>query len=157
MNQEISLSARVLIGSAILGSFFSQDSKEVATAATAILTDQGKPDVMAAIFRMRTGSMPKPEDNYMEDKETLLEYATLKLQVRAFVTQVFDAAQEINREKKRAQFAELRQQLSFTNKPHPCGSVSELATKLGCSKNEVRRLKTEGLLDERLRSMGITP
>lgn len=35
-----------------------------------------------------------------------------------------------------------------TNKPHPQGTVAELATRFGVSKSEIRRMKSDGTLDQ---------
>lgn len=154
MNAEPSIAGRVLIGYAILGSFLSGTSQEIATAATSILTDIGKPDVMAAIYKTKTGKMPP--SNYMEDPDTIAEYTSLKEQVRLLIQQVFDDAKQIDQQKRSEALQQLKIRLSHSNDKHPCGSVAELAQKLGCSKNDVRRYKADGTLDKRLAEAGVT-
>lgn len=93
------------------------------------------------------------KDEELETPEVSAYVQRTKQMVRNMIQEIFDReAENFKQQQKRAMEA-LKIKLSKSNKPHAQGTVAELATMLGVSKSEVRRMKTEGTLDEALNKL----
>jgi hypothetical protein len=71
--------------------------------------------------------------------------------VKFKMKKVVEAAVEEIEEEKLTTVQQLNQQ---RNQPHAAGTISEIATKLGLSKGEVRKMKREGTLEDALAKAG---
>lgn len=79
----------------------------------------------------------------------------IKSMVRNIIEDLFIKDDEDFKSKQKQQLEATKKKLLDSNKPHTQGTVAELATKLGVSKSEVRRMKTEGTLDAALNKLEI--
>jgi hypothetical protein len=147
--------SKALAGLALFGQVLSGSSKEAAAASVAILKETHKDWLMAAFYTQTHGKVPPPEVDYMNDPQTVWMYGLAVNQVRSFIQGVLDEAATISWRKKQEDLRLLQERPRHSNDKHPAGSVAEIAAKLGCSKNEVRRWKADGVLDQKLRDAGV--
>jgi hypothetical protein len=135
--------SKAMTGLSILGQSFSVDADSAAlekhlSLITFIL--MGEYDLVlkcGLYFSLLKKTAENEED--LEIPEVLVALERLKNMHRETIAAVFEMEQD-----KVTLIAKLKE----TNKPHEMGTVSEIATKYGISKSEVRRRKAEGTLHE---------
>lgn len=114
-----------------------------------ILTGHYDLPIKAAAYYRIVGKVYETEEELNRpDVITFLD--GLKAMVRNTIEFIFTDADEQLKNESKESFDNLRKKLCESNKPHVQGTVAELAQKLGVSKSEVRRMKTEGTLEKAL-------
>lgn len=139
------LASKVLSGMSVMGSIMSPAESEDAFAAkiqtmTNILTGLHDEILLCALVSSFTKNVPSSLDEVNSNPEALAGLGRLKDMIRRDIQMIMDkgAAEDKNN---------LLMKMKETNKPHPMGTVNEIAAKLNISKSEVRRLKANGSLD----------
>lgn len=108
--------------------------------------------IKAIGLHQMTGKIFEKEEE-LETPEVLKYVERTKQMVRNMIEGMFQQEAQDFKQQQKQQLEALKIKLSESNKPHSQGTVAELATKLGVSKSEVRRMKTEGTLDEALNKL----
>jgi hypothetical protein len=142
--------SKVMVGLAALGTAFDHKAPEFAKTIGQILGGMFKEEIKAACFHSSTGMYPAVQSD-LEGERVTQEYERILRLLRGFVEQaVSQAVSSIHLrqvEREALAFQALRNQLAASSKPHPQGTVNEIAAKFGISKSEVRRRKQDGTLD----------
>ncbi len=89
--------------------------------------------------------LPDPKEEEDLNNTVVLEHLEkIKAHIRHSIQVMFnEEAEQVKKDK----YQTFRKQMVENTKPHAEGTIAEIATKYGISKSEVRRLKTEGILD----------
>jgi DNA invertase Pin-like site-specific DNA recombinase len=144
----MSLASTVMHGMSIVGSLFMPakneeelgDKIQLMTNTLVGLYDEA---ILCAMFSNITKELPSE-----------IAQATANIHAQASLTRLKDLIRNDIQKVMEQGAAEDRQNLVLklkeTNKPHPMGTVNEIAAKLNISKSEVRRLKANGTLDSML-------
>lgn len=111
---------------------------------------------MMTFYRETVGYAKSEED--LKNSVVVEKVENIKRVFRSLIQGAIDAEerQEKNQKDREAEakakidFENLAARLRQSNKPHPMGTVDELAKKFGVSKSEVRRRKSDGTLGELL-------
>jgi hypothetical protein len=117
---------------------------EVQTMAMILAGNHDK-EIKAAFAILETGSA-HPTEEQMDLPIVLEKLHFLKARCRHWIQGVFDAAAQQEEKEKQQQHKAILADVQSHNKPHPLGTVDELAKKFGVSKSEIRRRKAEGTL-----------
>lgn len=148
---ELSFIEKAMIGFSTLGQAVGDDAA-AGNALVMVLTDQMKEYICAGLFYRAHERRPNEGEDYMKDERALAEYERMKDFMRLRIQRIIDSAaqEEIRREAsaRRQQFNTLQVKLRTSNKPHPMGTVDELAKRFNVSKSEIRRRKAAGTLNE---------
>lgn len=145
----MNLSSKTLEGLSILGQVMGNDLSVEQRAAllAAILTGRHDDALMCAAYSHREKVVPLSMEQVNGHTMARLSIERLKNLILDGMTSAIEAEAKNYRK-------ELLDELKASQRPHAAGTVSELATKLGVSKSEVRRMKTEGTLEEALSKLG---
>lgn len=109
--------------------------------------------IKAIGLHQMTGKIFEKEEE-LETPEVLKYVERTKQMVRNTIQGMFEQEAEHFKQQQKRSLEALKIKLSESNKPHAQGTVAKLATMLGVSKSEVRRMKTEGTLDKALQERG---
>lgn len=128
-----------MVGLAMVGNSigFTESSMR---AKASIVTNQSD-FVLKCAFYWQTKQTAAKTLEDLETPEVLQMLNRMKAMCRSDINALFEAADRQDK-------ADLVAKLKETNKPHEMGTVSEIATKYGISKSEVRRRKADGTLHE---------
>lgn len=91
-----------------------------------------------------------PEIVAMDHPRVAQGVEKIKSHIRDMVQGLFKEAARQEAVERDAKINQVLTELRNSNQPHPMGTVSQLAEKLGVSKSEIRRRRTEGTLGELL-------
>ena len=114
-----------------------------------LLTGEYDRYIKAVGLHQLTGNIFE-KDEELEVPEVLNYVERIKQMVRNMIQNMFVQEAEDFKQQQKHELGALKKKLSESNKPHSQGTVAELATKLGVSKSEVRRMKTDGTLEKAL-------
>lgn len=126
---------KIIVGYDIVGKAFNGDADSIVI----ILLGTHDFEIALAFAQTYAKVTGQPADPLSHEVVTAL--ANLK---HTFRKMLFE---ELEQEKKK-NHEELVRQLRNSNKPHPLGTVSQIAEKFNISKSEVRRRKADGTLGE---------
>lgn len=84
----------------------------------------------------------------LESEEVVAPLERMKDMIRNAFQMVFAQADAAEKDQRKKKHEQLLAELKNSNKPHPMGTVSELAARFGVSKSEIRRRKTDNTLAE---------
>lgn len=155
---EYTYPGKVLTGTVVLGTvgkcLIGMDTSEDAVQTVAfVITGSWDTELKAALFFKVYNKQPQTPE-HLEDDKVLLMLGRLKARIRGWMDSVFSEASRqdaVDRAKKHEQsLIDTLADLQTRSRQHPEGTVAELATKLGVYKSEVRRLKANGQLEQRL-------
>lgn len=93
------------------------------------------------------------DEEYKTDVLTVDKLNNFKSQIRMSIQLIIDREGLRHQEKIALSQQLVRHELRKSNMPHELGTVSEIATKYGISKSEVRRRKADGTLEEFLNNL----
>jgi hypothetical protein len=154
--QEDTPFSTVFRGMYILGAGARIDSVDAAALSTQILLGNHDRDLKHFLYWRDSKKLPEKESD-VETTEVLAKLANIKSYIRHQVQALFDEAEaDLVRERKR-NFDQLISDIKDSSKPHPLGTVAQLATRFNLSKSEVRRMRTAGTLDQFLNEKLGTP
>lgn len=141
----MSLANKVLTGMSIIGGIMmpaqseEEFTKKIQTMSNVLL---GLYDdlILCAMFSSITKNVPADIEEVKANTPSMDALTRLKDMIRRDIQTIMEqgAAEDKNN---------LLMKMKETNKPHPMGTVNEIAAKLNISKSEVRRLKSNGSLD----------
>ena len=130
---------KAFVGLAIIGDSIGFTESSMRAKASIVMNQSDLELKCALYWQTKKTAAETLED--LETPEVLQMLNRLKAMCRSDIHALFEAA---DKEVK----ADLVAKLKETNKPHEMGTVSEIATKHGISKSEVRRRKADGTLHE---------
>lgn len=131
---------KVMVGLAMVGESMNGFTESSMRAKVSVVTDQSDLE-LKCVFYWQTKKIEAETLEDLETPEVLQMLNRLKAMCRSDIKAIYEAADRQDK-------ADLVAKLKETNKPHEMGTVSEIATKYGISKSEVRRRKADGTLHE---------
>lgn len=144
--EKLSPSTLVFRGGYILGNAAVIDSKQAAEIATFILLGHYDRELSYFLNWRKTGQYGTSEveviKNAAEELERVKGY--IRFQINGIIRDA-EHADQVNRERA---FKSMIADMKDSSKPHPLGTVAQLATRFNISKSEVRRMRTAGTLDQ---------
>lgn len=96
-----------------------------------------------------------PDEQYVVEDHLQRMKDYLRLLVQRAINDEIKAEKDVERFRKGQRHKELIEQMKAATQPHPMGTVAELAQKLGVSKSEIRRRKTDNTLGELIMEKGL--
>jgi len=149
-----SFTEKIFIGLGVIGDMIGDNPTRVGNALVQITTDRFKNEILAGCFHRVHGRYPIGDEDYTQDANALVQYENIKQFAQNAIRGIFNAAHRQDMLDRQKELTDLRARLKDTNKPHPAGTVAELATQLGVSKSEIRRRKADGTLQELIDQQG---
>lgn len=148
----MSLASKVMQGMGIVGSLMMPARNEdefTAKIQTMTNTLVGLYDeaILCAMYANINKGVPGDMAEVMANPQAQASLTRLKDMIRSEIQQVMTLGAEEDRKN-------LLLKMKDTNKPHPMGTVKEIAAKLNISVSEVRRMKSNGTLDSMLAVTG---
>lgn len=141
----MSLVSKVMSGMGIIGSIMTPAATEAEFENKVQLMSHtlgGLHDelILCALFANITKNVPTDLDEVKANGDAAYGLERLKDMIRSDFKKIIEKgiAEDKNN---------LLMKMKDTNKPHPMGTINEIAAKLNISKSEVRRLKSNGTLD----------
>ena len=142
----------ILTGMSIIGSIMSSTNVSAGFHAVKLLAGEYDRSIKAIGLYQMTGKIFE-KDEELETPEILEYLERAKQMIRIMIQGMFQQEAKDFKQQQKHQLETLKIKLLESNKPHSQGTVAELATKLGVSKSEVRRMKADGSLTEILNKL----
>lgn len=139
--------SNVMLGMNILGSCAVIDDKQSAEIATFVLTGKFDKELLHLAY-WRENAKAAENDELLKDPKYHAILERIKSFIRYQIQGIFDAADRHDREQQREMFTQMVADMKDSSKPHPMGTVAQLATRFGVSKSEIRRRRTDGTLND---------
>lgn len=137
----------VFRGMYILGSSANVVDEESAMLAPMVLMGKYDKELKYFLYWRETKTCPQTEEQagtpvILEMLERAKGYIRWRLQ------SLIDREQDQYHREREQNFKNMVSEMRDSSKPHPFGTVAQLATRFNVSKSEVRRMRTAGILDK---------
>lgn len=156
VQQENTASSIVFRGMYILGAGANVVDEESATIAPFILLGKYDKELKYFFYWRETKQYPQSEEQ-VNTPAVLRTLENAKSYIRWQIQSIIDRENDQIVKERKQQFGQMVADMKDSSKPHPLGTVAQLATRFNISKSEVRRMRTAGTLDQFLNEkLGIT-
>lgn len=139
--------SNVMLGMDVLATAMNISDKRSAEIASFTLTGKFDKELLSFIYWREHGKAPENEAQFQQPKYLeILE--RMKAFVRFQIQGILDEASHLDRQQQAEAFKQMVADMRDSSKPHPMGTVAQLAQRLNVSKSEIRRRRTDGTLNQ---------